>query len=126
MAIPLLYHRITKSYFRTCSTRRCRSQAPFCLCTLQMVSNHSEGTFERLRYPFRRRPPQSNSPPDIVPLPVHGNWLETQYYRVVSQQRLRTDWRPSFFVSHLSCTCSTESQYQTGVKLHGVFPSWRG
>ena len=20
-------------------------------------------------------------PPDIVPLPVHGNWLETQYYR---------------------------------------------
>ena len=23
----------------------------------------------------------SNSPPDIVPLPVHGNWLETQYYR---------------------------------------------
>ncbi len=37
---PTLYHRITKSYFRTCSTRRCRSQAPFCLCTLQMVSNH--------------------------------------------------------------------------------------
>ena len=32
--------------------------------------------------PFRRRPPQSNSPPpDIVPLPDHGNWLETQYYR---------------------------------------------
>ena len=27
------------------------------------------------------KPPQSNSPPDIVPLPVHGNWLETQYYR---------------------------------------------
>ncbi len=49
---PTLYRRITKSYFRTCSTRRCRSQAPFCLCTLQMVSNHSEGTFERLRYPF--------------------------------------------------------------------------
>ncbi len=49
---PTLYHRITKSYFRTCSTRRCRSQAPFCLCTLRMVSDHSEGTFERLRYPF--------------------------------------------------------------------------
>ena len=49
---PTLCHRITKSYFRTCSTRRCRSQAPFCLCTLKMVSDHSEGTFERLRYPF--------------------------------------------------------------------------
>ncbi len=31
---PTFYHRITKSYFRTCSTRRCHSQAPFCLCTL--------------------------------------------------------------------------------------------
>ena len=49
---PTLYHRITKSYFRTCPTRRCRSQAPFCLCALRMVSDHSEGTFERLRYPF--------------------------------------------------------------------------
>jgi len=49
---PTLYHRITKSYFRTCSTRRCRSQAPLCLCTLRMVSDHSEGTFERLRYSF--------------------------------------------------------------------------
>ena len=49
---PTLYHRITKSYFRTCSTRRCRSQAPFCLCTLRMVSVHSEGTFGRLRYSF--------------------------------------------------------------------------
>ena len=52
MAIPLSYHRITKSYFRTCSTRRCHSQAPLCLCALRMVSDHSEGTFERLRYPF--------------------------------------------------------------------------
>ena len=54
---------------------------PFCLCTLQMVSNHSEGTFERLRYPFGGDRPSQTPPPDIVPLPVHGNWLETQYYR---------------------------------------------
>ena len=31
--------------------------------------------------PFRRRPPQSNSPPDVVPPPVHGGRLETQYYK---------------------------------------------
>ena len=75
---PTLYHRITKSYFRTCSTRRCRSQAPFCLCTLQMVSDHSEGTFERLRYPFGGdRPSQT---PHLT-LSHHGRWLETQYYR---------------------------------------------
>ncbi len=47
-----LYRRITKPDFRPCSTCRSRSQAPFCLCTLRMVSNHSEGTFGRLRYSF--------------------------------------------------------------------------
>ena len=31
--------------------------------------------------PFRRRPPQSNSPPGIVPPPVHGGWLEAQYHK---------------------------------------------
>ena len=31
--------------------------------------------------PFRRRPPQSNSPPGIVPSPDHGDWLEIQYCR---------------------------------------------
>ena len=46
------YRRITKPYFRTCSTCRSRSQAPFCLYTLGMVSIHSEGTFGRLRYSF--------------------------------------------------------------------------
>src|SRR5699024_12252393 len=44
------YHRITKPDFRPCSTCRSRSQAPFCLYTLRMISNHSEGTFGRLRY----------------------------------------------------------------------------
>ena len=46
----ILYRRITKSYFRICSTCQSRSQAPLCLYTLRMVANHSEGTFERLRY----------------------------------------------------------------------------
>ena len=36
--------------FRTCSTRRSRSQAPLCHCTLRLVSNQPEGTFARLRY----------------------------------------------------------------------------
>src|SRR5207249_8140457 len=36
--------------FRTCSTRRSRSQAPLCHCTRRLVSNQPEGTFARLRY----------------------------------------------------------------------------
>ena len=50
MAIPLSNHRITRTCFRTCSTCPSRSQAPFCLCALRLVSNQPEGTFARLRY----------------------------------------------------------------------------
>jgi hypothetical protein len=45
-----LYRRITKAYFRTCSTCRSRSQAPLCLYTLRTISDRAEGTFARLRY----------------------------------------------------------------------------
>jgi hypothetical protein len=45
-------HRITISYFRTCSTCRSHSQAPLCYCTLRTVTKRTEGTFESLRYPF--------------------------------------------------------------------------
>ena len=44
------YHRITKPYFRTCSSCLTRSQAPFCLYTLRAISDRAEGTFGRLRY----------------------------------------------------------------------------
>ena len=41
---------ITRPYFRTCSTCRSRSQAPFCPYTLQLIADQLEGTFGRLRY----------------------------------------------------------------------------
>src|SRR5580692_1867853 len=41
---------ITMPCFRTCSTCRSRSQAPFCHCTRQLIANQPEGTFGRLRY----------------------------------------------------------------------------
>src|SRR5574344_1752374 len=43
-------HRITISYFRTCSTCKSHSQAPFCYYTQWLISDQPEGTFERLRY----------------------------------------------------------------------------
>ena len=43
------------------------------------MANQAEGTFGRLRYIFRRRPPQSNCPPVTVPDPDHGPGLEPQY-----------------------------------------------
>ncbi len=41
---------ITKPVFRPCSKCPSRSQAPFCLYTLRLVSIQPEGTFGRLRY----------------------------------------------------------------------------
>ena len=45
-------HRITKTYFRTCSTYVSRSQAPLYLYALHAIANRIEGTFALLRYLF--------------------------------------------------------------------------
>ncbi len=42
--------RVTKTSFRSCSTRRSRSQPGLCLCTLRWISNPPEPSFARLRY----------------------------------------------------------------------------
>src|SRR6516164_3540334 len=70
-------HRITMTCFRTCSTRRSRSQAPLCHCTRRLVSNQPEGTFAPPLL-FGRRPPQSNSPPASVPAPDQGARLDAK------------------------------------------------
>ena len=62
MAIPLSFHRITKPCFRTCPTRRSRSQAPFCLCALRAISVRAEGTFGRLRCSFGGDRPSQTVP----------------------------------------------------------------
>ena len=43
-------HRITKACFRSCSSCRSRSQAPFCLYTQRAIADRAEGTIARLRY----------------------------------------------------------------------------
>jgi hypothetical protein len=62
-------HRITKSCFRTCSTCWSRSQAPLCLYTRRMITDHAEGTFESLRYRLGGdRPSQTTRLPLSRPL----------------------------------------------------------
>ena len=70
-------HRITKSCFRTCSTCWSRSQAPLYLYTLRMISNHSEGTFERLRYSLGGDRPSQTAHLTLSPGLRRG--LEFQY-----------------------------------------------
>ena len=71
-------HRITKPDFRPCSKCLSRSQAPLCLCTLSHDFRPCRGNLWAPPLLFRRRPPQSNCPPDTVPKPAYGSRLELQ------------------------------------------------
>src|SRR5205814_2057401 len=46
-------HRITRTYFRTCLSRRSRSQARLCPYTQRTTSDRAERTFVPLRYAIR-------------------------------------------------------------------------
>ena len=72
-------HRITKPDFRPCSTCTSRSQAPFCLCTLRMISNHSEGTLGRLRYALGGDRPSQTARLTRSFYRLHGSKLELRY-----------------------------------------------
>ena len=75
------YHRITNSYFRTCSTRRSRSQVGLCVCTLCTISVRAEPTFERLRYAFGGDRPSQTAHLTVSPDQIHGRRLENQQYK---------------------------------------------
>ena len=72
-------HRITKPDFRPCSTCRSCSQAPFCNCARRLISNQSEGTFERLRYSLGGDRPSQTAHLTLSRHLIQGGRLELQY-----------------------------------------------
>ena len=94
MAFPLTYHRITNSYFRTCSTRQSRSQLGLYVYTHCMISIHAEPSFERLRYTLGGDRPSQTARLTVSPDQIHGRRLETQQSKGgiprVTPQRLTT------------------------------------
>ena len=72
-------HRITISYFRTCSTCRSRSQAPLCYYTQRLISDQPEGTFERLRYFLGGDRPSQTAHLTMSPASIQSRRLEFQY-----------------------------------------------
>src|SRR5699024_500469 len=119
-------HRITKPDFRPCSTCQSRSQAPFCLYTLRMISNHSEVTFGRLRYLLGGDCPSQTAYLTLSPDRMTVLVYNVRTARVVSHWCLHVSLRSRMQCSHLFCTSCTNIQYQGTVKLHGVLPSCRG
>ena len=67
-----LCRRITRTHFRACSACMPRSQARLHSCALQTIANRFERTLCAPPLHFRRRPPQSNYPPDTVRVPDNG------------------------------------------------------
>jgi hypothetical protein len=65
-------HRITKTWFPTCSTCRSRSQAPLCLCTQRLISDQPEGTFVRLRYILGGDRPSQTAHQAVSPTRITG------------------------------------------------------
>ena len=69
-------HRITKTYFRTCSTYVSRSQAPLYLYALHAIANRIEEAIGLLRYFLGGdRPSQTNHLP-LSKARIHGTLLE--------------------------------------------------
>ena len=71
-------HRITKTWFPTCSTCMSRSQAPLCLCTLRLVSNQPEGTIESLRYNLGGDRPSQTTRLTLFLILIQGPRLESK------------------------------------------------
>ncbi len=73
-----LGRRITRAWFPTCSTCWSRSEACLCSCTQKDGCRPSRADLCAPPLLFRRRPPQSNYPPDTVPAPDNGRRLGCQ------------------------------------------------
>ena len=73
----ILNRRITYSCFRTCSTCQSRSQAPLCVYTRRMITDHAEGTFGSLRYILGGDRPSQTTRLTLFRIQIHGPRLES-------------------------------------------------
>src|SRR5436309_4776514 len=119
-------HRITKSWFPTCLTRRSRSQPGLCLCTRPLISKQREPSFERLRYNLGGDRPSQTTRLAMSLFRITEVGWNHRTIRVVSHWWLPQAQEPEFKASHLSCADRTIVHCKGIVKVHGVFPSSGG
>ena len=84
-------HRITKTNFRSCSTDKSRSQAPFYLYALRLIANQAEGTFVLLRYSLGGDRPSQTAQQTLFLVRIHGFKVRTKacqrwYFKVGSMR----------------------------------------
>src|SRR5207248_7671511 len=113
------YCGITKPDFRPCSARRPRSQAPFRLCTLGVMSIHPEGTFARLRYALGGDRPSQTTRLALSGCRLTASHERQHHARVVFHRCLPAAHKQRFSGSHLCYARIASSPGQGVVKLHG-------
>ena len=72
-------HRITKPYFRTCSSHRTRSQATFYPYARSPIANRAEVTFGLLRYYLGGDRPNQTAQIALSAARIHGTGLEFKH-----------------------------------------------
>ena len=77
--LSIQHRRITKSCFRTCSTYRSRSQAPFYLYARHPIADRVEGTFGLLRYALGGDRPSQTAHLALSAARIHGSGLEFKH-----------------------------------------------
>ena len=107
-------HRITMADFRLCSTCQSRSQAGFCHCTQQLISDQPEPNLRAPPLLFGRRPPQSNYPPCRVPDPDNGPRLDIKsakgwYLKVGSTGLAPQASKPPTYPAHVTILMPLQS-----------------
>ena len=120
-------HRITKPYFRICSTYKSRSQAPFYLCARRLIANQAEGTFGLLRYSLGGDRPSQTAQLTLFRCPdSRESALELKHTQGgisrLAPPKLASRFKPPTYPTQDIAT----AQYQPTVKVHGVFPSCCG
>ena len=123
--------RITKSCFRTCSTCMSRSQAPLCLYTRRMITNHAEGTIESLRYNLGGDRPSQTTRLTVFLYRIHGTRLEFKQNKggisLLTPPRLASGLQSLPPMLHMLCPDSMPrySKASRGLSVHmrvtGVF-----
>src|SRR5690606_4860799 len=78
-------HRITMSYFRTCSACQSHIQARICHCTINTISDRLYSTFELLRYTLAGARPCQTSHNARSPIPIRDLGENRKQTRVVFQ-----------------------------------------
>ena len=112
--------------FRTCSTRRSRSQAPLCHCTLHTITIRIEGTLGSLRYAFGGDHPSQTTHQTVSPCGL-GSEHKKGSISTATPERLATPIHSLLPILHIlypnpALSCSKGSRgLSVPLRVPGIF-----